>query len=134
MRAIEAGHPELVVTIGRRATALAHARLPRTPIVFGAVREAERLDLHGPWVTGVLAEVSPAEELAALHRLSPGVRRVGIVYGRAAGAARMPAVRAAARAAHLELLEAPLDEPSELSARARNSRRAPRRSGWHPTR
>ena len=69
-------------------------------------------------MTGVLAEVSPAEELEALRRLSPGVRRVGIVYGRAAGVARMPAVRAAAKAAGLELLEAPLDDPSELSASA----------------
>jgi len=101
-RAIAAAHPAVVVALGRRAAMLVHERLPQVPLVYAMVRAADRIGLAG-----------------VLKDLAPEVRRVGVVFGRDAGEPRMRLARAAARAAGVELLEAPIARPAELSEQAR---------------
>jgi putative ABC transport system substrate-binding protein len=115
---LAAAHPAVIAAFGRRAAAFAHARFPTTPLVYALVRAPEAAGLTGPHVTGIVTDVPPAVELDALTALAPGVHRVGVVFGRDAGEPRMRAARAAAAAAGIELIEAPIARPAELSESA----------------
>jgi putative ABC transport system substrate-binding protein len=110
----------VVVAIGLRAAIFARDRLPRTPLVFCVVPNFERHELTAGWITGVSNDVPPLTELTALRAAAPDVRRVGLLYGRDRGPGPLRQARAAAAAAGLTLIEAPLADLSELPGRARD--------------
>jgi len=119
LRRIRAGRPEVIVAIGLKAALFARDQLARTPLVFCVVPNHERFELAGGSVTGVSADVPPERDLAALRVALPGVKRVGLLFGRASGAALARHARAAAVAAGLVLVEAPVASLSELQEAAR---------------
>ncbi len=118
-RLLEA-RPEVIVTVGLKAAAFARDRLPRVPMVFCVVQNFDRYDLAGDWVTGVSTDVPARVELEAMRTACPEARRIGLIYGVKSGAALAREARAAAAAAHLGLIEAPVSDLQELQAKARD--------------
>jgi putative ABC transport system substrate-binding protein len=119
-RRIEAARPEVIVAIGLKAALFARDRLPRIPLVFSVVPNYERFDLRGASIGGVSVDVPPDRDLAALRGAVPGLKRVGLLYGRSTGAALARRARAAAQAAGLALIEAPVSSLPELQKAARD--------------
>ena len=117
---VQAARPAVVVAVGLKAALFARDRLPRTPLVFCVVPNYERFDLTGSSMTGVSADVPPERDLAALRSALPGVKRVGLLFGRASGAALARRARAAADAAGITLVEAPVADLSDLQRVARD--------------
>ncbi len=118
-RRIEGARPDVVVAVGLKAALFARDRLPRTPMVFCVVPNCERFDLAGGWISGVSADVPPDRDVAALRATAPDVRSVGLLYGRATGAALARRAHAAADAAGVTLVEAPVSSLAELQKVAR---------------
>jgi len=114
LRRIEATRPEVIVAVGLKAALFARDRLPRVPLVFCVVPNYERFDLTGGSIAGVSADVPPERDLAALRTALPGVKRVGLLFGRASGAALARRAHAAAEAAGITLVEAPVADLSDL--------------------
>ena len=119
-RRIAALRPDAVVAVGLKATLFARDRFPRTPLVYCVVQNDERYELSGGWITGVSTDVAPGSEVEALRGALPDAQRIGLIYGRATGAALAKAAREACEAAHLTLVEAPVSSLSELPAQARD--------------
>lgn len=120
LRRVEASRPEVIVAVGLKAALFARDRLPRVPLVFCVVPNHERFDLTGGLIAGVSADVPPERDLAALQSALPGVKRVGLLFGRASGAALAHRARAAAQAAGITLVEAPVADLSDLLRVARD--------------
>jgi len=113
-------HPDVVVAVGLRAALFVRDRLPYTPMVHCVVQDAGTHDLVGERVTGVATEVPAALVLAALRRVAPEVRRIGLLRGADPEAAAFGRrARSAARQAGLELVESVMDTPVQLPERAR---------------
>jgi putative tryptophan/tyrosine transport system substrate-binding protein len=114
MRRVEAARPTVIVAVGLKAALFARDNLPRIPLVFCVVPNYERFDLTGGSITGVSADVPPERDLAALQRALPGVKRVGLLFGRTSGAALARRAHAAADAAGIALVEAPVADLSDV--------------------
>lgn len=117
---IEAVRPEVIVAVGLKAALFARDHLPRVPLVFCVAPNYERFDLAGDLITGVSADVPPERDLAALRSALPGVKRVGLLFGRASGATLAHRAHTAAQAAGITLIEAPVTDLSELQQVARD--------------
>jgi len=120
LRRIEATRPAVVVAVGLKAALFARDRLPRVPLVFCVVPNYERFDLTGGSIAGVSADVPPERDLAALRSAVPGVKRVGLLFGRGSGVPLARRARAAAEAAGIILIEAPIADLSDLHRVARD--------------
>ncbi len=119
-RRIELARPAVVVAVGLKAALFARDRLPRVPLVFCVVPNYEHFDLMGGSITGVSADVPPERDLAALRTSLPGVKRVGLLFGKTSGAALARRARAAADAAGITLVEAPVGDLSDFQQVARD--------------
>jgi putative tryptophan/tyrosine transport system substrate-binding protein len=119
-RRIQAARPAVVVAVGLKAALFARDQLPHVPLVFCVVPNYDRFDLAGAAITGVSADVPPERELAALRTALPGVKRVGILYGRGTGAALARRARAAAGAMGMVLVESAVSDLSGLQRAARD--------------
>jgi putative tryptophan/tyrosine transport system substrate-binding protein len=120
LRRVEATRPTVLVAVGLKAALFARDHLPRVPLVFCVVPNYERFDLTGGSITGVSADVPPERDLAALRSALPGVKRVGLIFGRASGATLARRARAAADAIGITLVEAPVTDLSDLQRVARD--------------
>lgn len=120
LRRIDVTRPDVIVAVGLKAALFARDHLSRVPLVFCVVPNYERFDLTGATITGVSADVPPERDLAALQSALPNLKRVGLLFGRASGAVLARRAHAAANAAGLTLVEAPIGELSELQRVARD--------------
>jgi putative ABC transport system substrate-binding protein len=78
---IEQAQPDLVLTLGTRATAAALShRLDGVPLVFSMVLYPQHAGELGSDVTGITLEVDPDEQFRLLRRLLPRARTVGVLY------------------------------------------------------
>jgi putative ABC transport system substrate-binding protein len=111
---VRAARPAVIVAVGLKAALFARDRLPHVPLVFCVVPNFEHFDLAGASITGVSADVPPERELAALRTALPGVKRVGLIYGRGTGAALARRAHAAADAAGMTLVESAISDLSGL--------------------
>jgi hypothetical protein len=119
-RSVLAARPEVVVAVGLKAALFARDHLPPIPLVFCVVPNYERFDLAGGSITGVSADVPPERDLAGLRLAQPTAKRVGLLFGRATGAELARRAHAAADAAGITLVEAPVSGLSELQQVARD--------------
>jgi putative tryptophan/tyrosine transport system substrate-binding protein len=120
LRRIEAARPGVIVAVGLKAALFARDHLPHVPLVFCVVPNYGNFDLMGGSVTGVSADVPPERDLAALRTALPGVKRVGLLFGRVTGTALARRARAAAHTAGILLVEAPVANLSDLHRVARD--------------
>jgi putative ABC transport system substrate-binding protein len=77
---LTAQNPGVVVAIGARAAQTLLGAKLAVPVVFCAFPEAGGPALSGPLATGVILEVPVTDQLAALKRFAPRVRRVAVLY------------------------------------------------------
>lgn len=78
---IRQARPDLVLTLGSRATAAGLAnRLDDVPLVFSMVLHPQQAGFLRPDVTGITLEIAPDEQFRLLRRLLPRARVVGVLY------------------------------------------------------
>ena len=119
-RRVGEAHPDVIVTVGLKATLFAREHFLRVPRVFCVVQNRDRYELSDEWSTGVSTDVPPEAELQALLAVAPDVKRVGLLYGRGNCQAMVRAARTAAAAAGIELVEAPVSDLKDVPAQARD--------------
>jgi len=94
--------PPLLIAVGTEALRVAAERLPELPTVFLMVLGAEPRDRTSPF-SGVTLEIPAAEQIRALQRLRPDLKRIGLLYDPAESAAAVARLREAARRAELSV-------------------------------
>ncbi|GAB4349333.1 MAG: hypothetical protein Kow0099_32340 [Candidatus Abyssubacteria bacterium] len=78
--------PDLVLTVGSRATSVVSERLQKTPIVFSMVLYpvastfVDSMDKPGRNVTGAAMDVPVTLQMDTLKRILPDLERVGVLY------------------------------------------------------
>jgi putative ABC transport system substrate-binding protein len=78
---IRRARPDLVLSLGTRATAATLANRPDgVPLVFSMVLHPQQEGFLRRDVTGITLEVAPEEQLRLLRRLLPRARTVGVLY------------------------------------------------------
>jgi putative ABC transport system substrate-binding protein len=77
---IRQARPDLVITLGSRATAATLACPWEVPVLFSMVLHPAQAGFLRPGVTGISLDVSPDEQFRFLRRLLPRARTVGVVY------------------------------------------------------
>jgi putative ABC transport system substrate-binding protein len=120
--------PDVIVAIATPSAQAAVAATKTLPIVFSAVTDPVSAKLVSNWerpganVTGT-SDMAPVDKhLAMIKRLAPGVRRLGFLYnpGEVNSVSSLEAVRKAAPAAGIEVLEGAAPKSSEVLAAARS--------------
>lgn len=77
---IRGAHPQLVIAIGLKATLVARAELPDTPILFCMVVHPEEYGLPATNMVGILNKVAPAAQLRQITALLPTAHSIGLLY------------------------------------------------------
>ena len=72
--------PALVLAIGPTAASAARRQLSEIPVIFTMVPYFERYGLEAPNVTGIALTNDLSVELNTLAAVSPGTRKIGILY------------------------------------------------------
>jgi putative tryptophan/tyrosine transport system substrate-binding protein len=105
--------PDLVLAIGMDAL---HAVRRNTdiPIVYLMVLAPESLVHMEKNITGVSMTVSPEKQLAALRKILPGVRRVGLLYDPRKSGQFVKRAQGAARDLRIELLAKEVNHPKSV--------------------
>jgi putative ABC transport system substrate-binding protein len=105
--------PDLVLAIGMDAL---HAVKRNTdiPIVYLMVLAPESLVHMEKNITGVSMTVSPEKQLAALRKILPGVRRVGLLYDPRKSGQFVKRAQGAARDVRIELLAKEVIHPKSV--------------------
>lgn len=73
-------HPQLVIAIGLKATLVARAELPDTPLLFCMVVHPEEYGLPATNMVGILNKVAPAAQLQQIATLIPRAHSIGLLY------------------------------------------------------
>lgn len=77
---IRGTHPQLVIAIGLKATLVARAELPDTPILFCMVVHPEEYGLPAANMVGIVNKVAPAAQLQQIATLIPKAHSIGLLY------------------------------------------------------
>lgn len=110
-QSIRAAHPDLVLTVGLKASLTAKAEFPDIPVVFCLVLNPELHGLPEANMTGILLTIEPQAQLDQIKQLVPRARRIGVLHQ---AQRQQPFLAAATRHAAslgLELVTAPVTEP-----------------------
>ena len=84
--AIESGAPDLLVTIGSRATSFADKEFPKLPIVFAKVLNPlesgfiQTWDKPGRHLTGASLDISPELQMQKFVAVVPNLKKIGVIY------------------------------------------------------
>lgn len=116
MKAVLAIRPLAIVTIGALAAELARAQTLAVPIIYCLVLHPERFGLVRPGVVGVPLWIGADHQLAALRRLVPRLRRIGLIGNPANNRSQVQDIRRAARAQRLSIALTRIGTGEELPA------------------
>jgi putative ABC transport system substrate-binding protein len=113
-----------VVAVGAKAAELARGTRD-LPLVYAMVLDPRALGLPAPGdparpaVSGVTMEVGAERQFETFRRLTPSVRRIGVLHDPALSGPSVRAAVAAARAQGLDLRAVPVRDEGEVLAQAR---------------
>lgn len=107
--------PGVILAIGTQATQFAQKEFLRTPLVFCLVTNPDRLQLSGPFITGIDLLVSPSEQLETLSQAVPGVKRLGVIYNPDISQATVDKGNAAGRELGIVLVEKRIRGTKEIA-------------------
>jgi putative ABC transport system substrate-binding protein len=119
MQAIAASQPRLVVTVGSLATSVALADGSSLPVVFSMVLYPKASGFEavsGRNVTGVSLDLPLEAQFAALHRLLPAARKVGVLFHPAETGSITAAAAPAAAESGLTLVTRAVADPGDAVA------------------
>lgn len=108
----------VIIAIGQQALTSAIQAAPLKPVVFCMVLGTNATSQNT--VTGVPLEADPAVVLAHIKGLTPGVKRVGLIYNRATSEPFAERARAAAGKLDLEIVSAAVSSPQQVQAVAKS--------------
>ncbi len=120
--------PDVIVAIATPSAQAAVAATKTIPVVFSAVTDPVSAKLVSNWekpganVTGT-SDMAPVDKhLAVIKRLVPGLKRLGFLYnpGEVNSVSSLEAMRKAASAVGVEVLEGAAPKSSEVLAAARS--------------
>jgi putative ABC transport system substrate-binding protein len=115
-RVIAARKPGALVTIGAKAAQVARAHLASVPLVYCLVLHPEDMGLSGKGVHGIPLRVPASEQIQALRRLAPRVRRLGLLANPRTAAGMVREAQEAARAAGVTVILAEVTDAKEVPA------------------
>ena len=113
-QSIRADRPNLVLAVGLKAALIAKTEIPDVPIVFCLVL---RPDLHGlpaPNMTGLSMQVSPKVQLEQIKRLTPRVRRIGVLHADKGEGSTLESAEHHAKALGLQLIALAVAEQEQV--------------------
>jgi len=114
VREIREAKPDLVLAIG--AEALAKVRkIQDIPIVYLMVLNPQAIIQSEENITGVSMNIPPENQLAALQKVLPQVRRVGLLYDPHKSGSLVKKAQVAARAAGIELVTKEVYSPKDVA-------------------
>jgi putative tryptophan/tyrosine transport system substrate-binding protein len=120
--------PDVIVAIATPSAQAVVASTKTIPVVFSAVTDPVAAKLVSNWakpganVTGT-SDMAPIDKhLAMIKRISPNVKRLGVLFnpGEVNSVSSVDAVKAAAPALGIEVFEGPAPKSSEVLAAARS--------------
>lgn len=101
---IAAENCDVIGALGSPAAKFLKMRIMDKPLVFAMVLNPQAEGISGSNLTGVHLEPSPQASLAALKRILPNAKRIGVIYNQANSAAYIASAQKAAEGMGLELL------------------------------
>jgi putative ABC transport system substrate-binding protein len=72
--------PDLILSIGIKATKLVQEKIDNIPIVFCMVMNPENYELKGLNITGVSLDIPMIRQLQASQSLIPSIKKIGVIY------------------------------------------------------
>ncbi len=113
---VQHAKPDVMVTMGSRATAAALANSKSEPIVFSMVLYPQQSGFVAgrTRVTGASLDIAPDVQFGLLRRLLPDARRVGVLFHPAETGAVVDAARTAATARGLTLVAKPITDRDDV--------------------
>lgn len=105
---IRGTHPQLVIAIGLKATLVARAELPDTPILFCMVVHPEEYGLPANNMVGILNKVAPAAQLRQIASLIPTGHSIGLLYDERKTGAFVAEAQVKARLLGMTLIAVPV--------------------------
>lgn len=120
--------PAVIVAISTPSAQAVAASTKDIPIVFSAVTDpvaaqlAASIDAPGGNITGVSDMAPIGDHVALIREITPGVKRLGVLYnpGEANSVSSLAALKTAAEAAGIEIVEAPATKSADVQAAARS--------------
>jgi putative ABC transport system substrate-binding protein len=120
--------PAVIVAISTPSAQAAAAATKDIPIVFSAVTDpvaaqlAASIDAPGGNITGVSDMAPIGDHLALIREITPDVKRLGVLYnpGEANSVSSLAAVKTAAEAAGIEVVEGPATKSADVQNAARS--------------
>ncbi len=120
--------PAAIVAISTPSAQAAVAATKDIPVIFSAVTDpvaaqlVASIDQPGGNVTGV-SDMSPiGDHVSLIREITPDVKRLGVLYnpGEANSVSSVDALKTAASAAGIEVIEAPANKSADVQAAARS--------------
>jgi len=120
--------PAVIVPISTPSAQAVAAATKDIPVVFSAVTDpvsaqlVQSIDQPGGNVTGVSDMAPIADHLALIREITPDVKRLGVLYnpGEANSVSSVDALKTAAEAAGIEIVEGPATKSADVQAAARS--------------
>lgn len=105
--------PDLILAVGMDALQKVR-RVSHIPIVYLMVLNPASVLDEGRNITGVGMTIAPERQLAMIHKVLPGARRIGIIYDPRKSASFVRRAQNAARELRVELLAREVGHPREV--------------------
>jgi putative ABC transport system substrate-binding protein len=120
--------PAAIVAISTPSAQAAVAATKDIPVIFSAVTDpvaaqlVASIDQPGGNVTGVSDMAPIGDHVALIREITPEVKRLGVLYnpGEANSVSSVDALKTAASAAGIEVIEAPANKSADVQAAARS--------------
>ena len=116
---VQKTNPVLVFTVGSRSALVAREFIRDFPVVFTLAVDNPTFNFHTANMTGVNADLPPAEWLQLLKQLYPTLKRIGVVYKPANSGHIFEETRVAAAGLGLEIIGAKIDMGQDIPRAAR---------------
>jgi putative ABC transport system substrate-binding protein len=117
---IRASKPDLILTVGSRATEVMSKNFRSTPIVFSMVLYpvasafVANIDKPGENVTGAAMDVPIERQLRVLLRIMPKLKRVGVLYSPDETLPVIEEARRVARSMNMQMIAEPVDAEGDV--------------------
>jgi putative ABC transport system substrate-binding protein len=120
--------PDVIVAISTPSAQAAAAATTEIPIVFSAVTDpvaaglVQSMEMPGGNITGVSDMAPVGDHIALIQEITPDVKRLGVLFnpGEANSVSSVAAVKEAASAAGIEVVEGPATKSADVQQAARS--------------
>lgn len=113
-QSIRAAHPDLLLTVGLKASLTAKAEIPDIPVIFCLVLNPELHGLPAPNMTGISVKIELSTQLNQIKLLVPKARRIGLLYAEQQEAATIPKAKRHAKSLGLQLIAVPVKDRDQV--------------------